>query len=173
MTESQRARSLGKVLATVLAAVIATTLAPVDVQAHTKDQFRAERRHIKRRAKSQIGAPYRYGGSSPRGFDCSGFTMWVFKGHGARLPHDSGRQFRRGRRDGSRRIWKRKNLRVGDLVFFKTSRSERVGHAGIYLGRHRFISATSSRGVRIYSVYDRYYWGRRWVGATRLPATRT
>jgi cell wall-associated NlpC family hydrolase len=66
---------------------------------------------------------------------------------------------------------KRKNLETGDLVFFKTT-SRRVGHVGIYVGRSRFISSTSSGGVRVDSVYDRYYWGKRWVGGVRHRSTR-
>ncbi|HEU4480884.1 MAG TPA: NlpC/P60 family protein, partial [Actinomycetota bacterium] len=90
--------------------------------------------------------------------------------HGAGLPRSSAEQFEMANAPNHRRIWKRRNLERGDLVFFKTT-SARVGHVGIYLGKGKFISSTSSSGVRIDSVYDRYYWGRRWVGATRLPAT--
>jgi cell wall-associated NlpC family hydrolase len=161
-----------RVISIAVAAVVASTFAQAEGLAHVGESVRRERLHIKHRAKSQIGAPYRSGGSSPSGFDCSGFTTWVFKGHGARLPHDSMRQFRLARRDRPRRIWKRKNLHVGDLVFHKTSRHERVGHVGIYIGNNRFISSTSSGGVQVTSIYDRYYWGRRWVGATRLPVTQ-
>ena len=119
---------------------------------------------------SQVGARYRHGGESPRGFDCSGLTRWTYKDHGADLPHSSEEQFRLAKKDGYERIWKRKDLIVGDLVFHKTG-SDRVGHAGIYVGKGRFISTTSSEGVRVRSLYDPYYWGKRWVGATRvLPA---
>ena len=75
-----------------------------------------------------------------------------------------------GKRAGYKRVWKRKNLEIGDLVFFKTT-SERVGHAGIYVGHGNFVSSTSSGGVRVRSVYDPYYWGPRWVAATRVPVT--
>lgn len=152
----------------IAALLLAATVAPAT--AHTLSDPADERRHIKRRALSQLGAPYSYGGTSPGGFDCSGFTRWVFKDHGADLPHSSIEQFRLGQRNAHKRIWKRKNLEVGDLVFFKTT-SARVGHAGIYVGRKKFVSATSSGGVRRASVNDQYYWGSRWVGATRLGVT--
>jgi hypothetical protein len=139
--------------------------------AHTLSNWRRERRHIKRRAASELGVRYSYGGASPSGFDCSGFTRWTFLTHGADLPHSSAYQFDLGRRRGYRRVWRRSRLATGDLVFFHTT-SARVGHVGIYIGRGRFISATSSSGIHIDSVYDRYYWGSRWVGATRVPATR-
>jgi cell wall-associated NlpC family hydrolase len=139
--------------------------------ADTKDDPRDQRLHVKRRAKSEVGTPYRYGGSSTSGFDCSGFTRWVFSNHGAALPHSSLEQFHLAKRDGNRRVWKRSRLKVGDLVFHKTT-SARVGHVGIYIGNGKFVSATSSSGVQVESVWDPYYWGPRWVGATRLATTR-
>ena len=120
-----------------------------------------------RRAKSQRGTPYRYGGTSPSGFDCSGFTRWTFDGR-QNLPHSSSSQFDMGKRRGFKRVWKRQRLHPGDLVFFKTT-SARVGHAGIFVGNGKFISSTSSSGVRVDSLHDSY-WGPRWVGATRVPA---
>ncbi len=137
--------------------------------AHTEKRVLEQRAHVKQRARGQVGASYSYGGTSPRGFDCSGFTRWTFDGHGANLPHSSMDQFNLAKRDGFKRIWKKKNLRKGDLVFHKTT-SARVGHAGIYIGRGKFISSTSSSGVRVRSLYDPYYWGPRFVGGTRVPA---
>ena len=147
------------------------TAVPNSVSAHSHESFKAQRAHVEDRARSQIGTRYSYGGTSPRtGFDCSGFTRWLYSEHGASLPHSSSDQFALGRRDGYKRIWKRSSLEVGDLVFHRTT-SARVGHAGVYIGGGRFISSTSSGGVRIRSIYDPYYWGPRWVGATRLPVT--
>jgi cell wall-associated NlpC family hydrolase len=111
------------------------------------------------------------GGSPSSGFDCSGFTSWVFRDHGASLPHSSIDQFRYAGSNGSRRVWKARNLQRGDLVFFKTT-SARVGHAGIYLSKWRFIHSSSAGGsVQISSMSDGYY-RERFVGATRLKATR-
>lgn len=137
--------------------------------AHNVSNWRRQRHHVERRARDQLGAPYRYGGTSPRGFDCSGFTRWVFAGHGASLPHSSSAQYSMGRYERNKRVWKRSKLEVGDLVFHNTSGGG-VSHAGIYIGRGRFISSTSSSGVRVRSLYDSY-WGPRWVGGTRLPIT--
>ena len=141
------------------------------VNAHTKNGAYVQRRHIRERALTQRGAPYRYGGSSPSGFDCSGFTRWTFLKHGASLPHSSLEQFRAANKTGFKRIWKRKNLKPGDLVFHKTT-SARVGHAGIYIGDGKFVSSTTSSGVRVRSIWDSSYWGPRWVGGTRVPANR-
>ncbi|MDQ3619057.1 MAG: C40 family peptidase [Actinomycetota bacterium] len=161
-----------KLLAVLVAAgtvLSAGWFSPAD--AHTIETNWRERRHIKQRAKSQLGTPYSYGGTSSSGFDCSGFTMWTFGGHGASLPHNSLDQFRTASRPGYRRIWNRRKLRKGDLVFHKTT-SARVGHVGIYTGNGKFISTTSSGGVRVRSIWDPYYWGPRWVGATRVSTLR-
>jgi len=153
------------------AAVAATLAIAPPANAHRPDGVWKTRNHVEDRARSQKGAPYRSGGTSPRGFDCSGFTRWTFSELNVSLPHSSTDQFKLARRDRVKRIWKRKNLKTGDLVFHKTT-SARVGHAGIYIGDGKFISSTSSEGVAINSIYDRYYWGRRWVGATRLVVTQ-
>jgi cell wall-associated NlpC family hydrolase len=140
--------------------------------AHEPKNVTAKRQHIESRARAQRGTPYVYGGSSPSGFDCSGFTSWVFAGHGASLPHSAAGQFALGGVGDFKHLWKRARLHTGDLVFFKTT-SARVGHAGIYIGKGKFIHASSSSGVRIDSVWDRYYYGPRFVGATRVPALQS
>jgi cell wall-associated NlpC family hydrolase len=155
------------VFAVVLSSLAA--IAPV-ASAHDRDTYWQQRRELRHRARGQLGAPYRSGGTSPSGFDCSGFTRWVFDVVGSDLPHSAQRQFDLARRRGFARIWKRGKLKVGDLVFQRTT-SAQVGHAGMYIGNGKFISSTSSGGVQIRSLYDPYYWGPRWVGATRLPVT--
>ena len=141
-----------------------------ELEAHRLSDASDQRAHVENRARSQIGAPYSYGGGSPSGFDCSGFTRWVYRDHGANLPHSSDAQFELAGDNGYKRVWDRADLHVGDLVFHDTD-SGRIGHVGIYVGGGRFISATSSEGVQVRSLYDSY-WGPRWVGATRVPATR-
>jgi cell wall-associated NlpC family hydrolase len=172
MTGSYSARSLKVIAIATIASCCVASVAPLPADAHRLGRYRRERRHLEARAREQIGAPYRYGGTSPSGFDCSGFTRWVFAEHGASLPHSSSDQFYMGRRAGYRRIWKRNKLKPGDLVFHKTT-SARVGHAGMYIGGGRFISATTSDGVRIRSIWDPSYWGPRFVGAVRVPVTQS
>ena len=162
-------KKLASHMAIIIAALMGLTIGAPAAEAHTRERSWKQRAHIKDRVRSQVGTPYSYGGSSPRGYDCSGLTTWTFDDHGANLPRSSMDQFNLGKRDKYRRVWKRKRLKAGDLVFHRTT-SARVGHVGVYIGKGKFVSATSSEGVRVRSLYDRYYWGPRWVGATRVPA---
>src|SRR6478609_4327330 len=89
-------------------------------------------------ARHLLGVPYSYGGTSPRsGFDCSGFTRFVYAHFGVTLPHYSAAQFDLGRRVSLR------GLRPGDLLFF-----DGLGHVGLYIGRGRFIHAPPT-GTRV------------------------
>ena len=150
------------------AALIIAVLAPLAVPHAALADTSSTRRHLSKRAKSQLGTRYRYGGGSPRsGFDCSGYTRWVFK-KVKRLPHSSIRQYKLGNRANHRRVHKRKRLKRGDLVFFKTTKAK-VGHVGMYLRRGRFIHASSGAGkVTISSVWDKYYYGPRFRGGVRV-----
>lgn len=110
-----------------------------------------------------IGTKYVSGGTSTNGFDCSGFTMFVFDKIGINLPHQSGSQYQMGS-DVSR-----DEMRPGDLVFFNTN-GKGVSHVGIYVGDGDFAHASSSRGVTISSLSDSYYVNR-YVGAKRIMST--
>jgi len=108
-------------------------------------------------AKRHVGAPYRWGGSSPSGFDCSGLVRYVYSQVGVSLPHNAAQQFRLGT------PVTRASLEPGDLVFF-----DRLRHNGIYLGEGFFIHARQTgRGVNIASLDDGWY-ASHWVGARRL-----
>lgn len=161
-------RSSG-VLAAALAAVVAVGALASPAEAHTPGGRAQARRHIARRALKQLGTKYTWAGETPKkGFDCSGLTKWVYEGHGPTLPHQSLMQYRLGGSNGFKRIRSRTDLMKGDIVAFKTS-SAKVGHVGIYIGDGEFVSAIpSSNSVRIDDIYDPYYWGKRWVGATRV-----
>ncbi len=114
-----------------------------------------------KRAMNYLGSPYRRGGSSARGFDCSGFTSYIYRQYGVNLPHNSAAQSRVGKPVA------RHELQPGDLVFFRTSR-RRISHVGIYIGNGKFIHASSSRGrVRIDSLTEGYY-NKRYAGARRV-----
>lgn len=107
------------------------------------------------------GIPYRYGGTTTAGFDCSGYTSYVFKQLGISLPRTSGGQY------GIGTAVSKSDLQVGDLVFFNTS-GKGVSHVGIYIGDNNFIHSSTSKGVSVASIYDPYYWGKRYIGAKRV-----
>lgn len=111
-------------------------------------------------AKKYIGVPYLWGGSTPSGFDCSGFVQYVFKAHGISLPRVSRDQYTAGY------AVSRTNMKPGDLVFFNTSGSG-VSHLGIYLGDNQFIHASTSKGVTI-ALLTSSYWSSRYIGARRV-----
>lgn len=111
-------------------------------------------------AKTFLGTRYVYGGASPAGFDCSGFTSYVYRHFGISLPRTADEQ-------GSHGIYvSRDNLAPGDLVFFATSGGRSITHAGIYIGNNSFIHSSSARrGVIISELSD--YYDRAYVTARR------
>jgi cell wall-associated NlpC family hydrolase len=115
---------------------------------------------VLRTAQQFVGVPYVWGGTSPNGFDCSGFTQYVFGLNGVYLPRTADVQYEAG-------IPVRfEELRPGDLVFFSTYEPG-PSHDGIYLGNGDFINATSSRGIAIDRM-DSSYWKQRYIGARRV-----
>jgi len=110
---------------------------------------------------SQIGTLYRPGGTEPStGFDCSGFTSWVYSKLGVNLPRSSREQFHEGK------VIPKSQLRKGDLVFF--GNKKRITHVGIYLEDDKFIHSSSSGDtVKISSLNDPT-WVRKFTGARRV-----
>ena len=117
-------------------------------------------------AKQYLGTGYVYGGASPRGFDCSGFTMYVYSQHGYSLPHSATSQWQSGL---GTRVYSISELQPGDLVFFNSGNSsKRATHVGIYTGNGQFVHAsTSTTGVIISDLNSSYY-SSTYVGACRL-----
>jgi len=107
------------------------------------------------------GTPYRNGGSDPDGFDCSGFTQYVFARHGLALPREVRDQFAAGF------AVKLEDIAPGDLLFFSTV-APGASHVGIALNGAEFVHAPSSKGVVRVERLATDYWSRRFVGARRL-----
>ncbi|ANA80276.1 NLP/P60 protein [Paenibacillus vortex V453] len=115
--------------------------------------------------KPAIGVSYKTGGTTTNGFDCSGFTTYVYKKLGLSLPRTSTAQYKVGT------AVSKSNLKAGDLVFFNTS-GKGVSHVGIYVGGGKFAHSSSSRGV-IVSPLSQSYYAQRYVGAKRVMSQST
>lgn len=112
-------------------------------------------------AKSYSGVPYVWGGTSPSGFDCSGFTHYVFLKNGIIIPRVSADQYYAG-------VWVDKSqLQIGDLVFFTTYKPG-PSHVGIYIGNGKFIHASSGAGRITISDMNNPYYKERYIGAKRV-----
>ncbi|MDF9407918.1 MAG: D-gamma-glutamyl-meso-diaminopimelic acid endopeptidase CwlS precursor [Pelotomaculum sp. PtaB.Bin104] len=110
-------------------------------------------------AEQFLGTPYVWAGGSPRGFDCSGFTSYVFGHFGIDLPHAADEQFDEGYRVSQ--------PRAGDLVFFSTYESG-PSHVGIYIGDNQFIHGSSGAGEVCITSLSTPYYRERYLGARRV-----
>jgi cell wall-associated NlpC family hydrolase len=111
-------------------------------------------------AAEQLGTPYRYGGGTPKGFDCSGLVYYSYQRAGRRVPRTSAAQFSAATRIGL------KDARPGDLLFFASRKS--VDHVALYVGDNKFVHAPSSgKTVTVGSMSEPYY-REHFVAAGRL-----
>ena len=109
-----------------------------------------------------LGKPYRYGGSSPAGFDCSGLVQYSYASAGMKKVPHSTKELRRHTRSVPKR-----SMREGDILFFK-QRGKSYSHVGIYVGDSRFVHAPSTgKTVRTDSVEDAY-WKKHFLDARRF-----
>jgi cell wall-associated NlpC family hydrolase len=157
MTGHIRLALLFAVAAVFCAAVRVSAALATSARAGHTTAIRREQARVVRFARHLLGVPYRYGGTSPAsGFDCSGFTRFVYAHFGIALPHYSVAQFSVGRRvlPG--------HLRPGDLLFF-----DGLGHVGLYIGHGRFIHAPHT-GLRVSIDSLSGWYAAEYDGARRL-----
>lgn len=144
-----RSYALRRLIVGVAAALVVglmlsiTTVAPASA---ASSKHAATVKKVLSVAKSKKGKPYRWGASGPKAFDCSGYTRWVYKKVGVKLPHSSKAQVAK-----TKRI---KKPRKGDLVFFHSG--GRVYHVGIYAGKGKIWHAPNSGGkVRLQKIWTK------------------
>lgn len=113
-------------------------------------------------ATKYVGSPYKYGGTTPKGFDASSFTQYVYKNAATKMsiPRMSANQYKTGKPVN------KSELKAGDLVFYATGTKGKVSFVGIYNRNDTFIG-TTSKGVKVVKMSDKY-WKDRYVGAKRI-----
>ncbi|MDQ5853218.1 MAG: NlpC/P60 family protein, partial [Chloroflexota bacterium] len=141
--------------------------AAAEIQTFTGNSAASSRGAVAARvARRYVGSRYRWGGASPRGFDCSGLVVYAYRQAGLRLPHKASALY--STRYGTR-IRSIGALKPGDIVAFAgtAGRKRGITHVAIYVGGGRMVTANSPRmGVRLASIHTRY-WRSHFVGAIR------
>ncbi|GLR19179.1 hypothetical protein GCM10007940_37950 [Portibacter lacus] len=134
------------------------------MESDTERSDRQKRKRIIKTAQKYIGTKYRTGGKTPRGFDCSGFSSYVFSKNNIKLGANSSSQSLQGH------PVKIKDLQPGDLIFFGSKK--RINHVGIVTKQSRkelrMIHASSSRGIIEEDITNSSYWQKRIVGGRRV-----
>lgn len=153
-------KNLIKTMSLAFAAAFVIFFAPLDDNKASAAETSVS--ELNETATKYLGVRYSYGGTSAKGFDCSGYVRHVFKELGIdSLSRTSGEMYQQGDKV------EKSDLQAGDLVFFNTS-GRGVSHVGIYIGSGQFIHASTSKGVVKTSINDKYYWGSKYVGAKRV-----
>lgn len=124
----------------------------------------SKRTELIKYAATFLGTPYRSGGASPKGFDCSGYTQYVFSKFGYSIPRGPSSQY-----NALGTSISKSELKPGDLVFFKNPYNGRsVGHVGIYVGNGQMIHSNQPGGSVRYVTINSGYYSRNYVGARRV-----
>ncbi len=118
---------------------------------------------FEKKAKEYLGVPYRKGGTSKKGMDCSGFARMLYNRlFHIDLPHSSVQQYKLSE---LKKISKT-GMQPGDLIFFGNKGKKRINHVGVYLSNGKFIHASTSLGITVSRLNDSY-WKKRFVGSKR------
>jgi murein DD-endopeptidase len=151
----------GLILAVVCAQLLGCGSLPRETAtaAPSYDSSRAE--VVVRTARQQIGVPYRYGGTTPRGFDCSGLVHYAYQRAGIKVPRTTAGLLRRAHRV------RLSQLRPGDVLFFRVA-PPKISHVGLYVGKGRFVHAPSSGEQVSYASLNNQYWRHHIVTAGRF-----
>lgn len=134
----------------------------IENKANQSEVKKADTDELLSSAMGFLGLAYRFGGTTPSGFDCSGFMQYIFKkAYAINLPRTSAEQASAGM------PVERADLQVGDLVFFRTS-GNRISHVGMYIGNDRFIHAPrTGKSIEITSLSSKY-WNSKYATARRV-----
>jgi cell wall-associated NlpC family hydrolase len=134
-----------------------------DDKSKRKDKAKGTARDVLHDAKKYKNADYVFGGESPKGFDCSGYTWYVYKkATGMDIGRTAKDQWKRGKSVS------KSSLEPADLVFFKNTFEHGLSHVGIYLGKGKFIHAENERTDVVTSDLDSDYYSKHYAGARRL-----
>ena len=156
-----------KIVASGLASLVLATAAPVALpgtQTHIEVEAASIGESLVNYGKKFMGVPYVFGGTTPKGFDCSGYTRYVYKSQGVTLPRTADQQYKVGK------AVSKSQLAPGDLVFFANTYKPGISHVGIYAGGNLVLNATSSKGIALVSI-NSSYWGPKYAGAKRVIET--
>jgi NLP/P60 protein len=152
------------------AEVRTTTNIPETANDNTETTSSTKGEDVVAYAKQYLNCPYVYGAAGPNSFDCSGFTMYMYKHFGISLPHGATSQSRYGTELNINKSELKSKLKPGDLVFFLDYPTyDGIGHVGIYIGDGNFIHASSGTGycVKISTLLDGGYYDR-YTAARRI-----
>ena len=131
--------------------------------AHANPDIVFHKSDVIKTAKKYLGTKYKFGGTTKRGIDCSAFTQKVLKAHGKKIPRTANEQASSGVHVD------KKNLRPGDLVFFRnTDRRRTISHVGIMISKTDFIHASSAAGKVTISKLSKKFYLRHYAGARRV-----
>ncbi|WP_052712165.1 C40 family peptidase [Domibacillus indicus] len=154
-------KSCKKIVAALIATLMLVTLSPL-VSNKTEAASTTVGEVVTAYGKKFMGVPYVFGGTTPRGFDCSGFTQYIFKhAAGISLPRTAEQQYNVGK------AVSKSDLQPGDLIFYANTYKKGISHVGVYAGGNMVLNATSSSGIALVSM-NNSYWGPKYAGAKRV-----